>query len=643
MFYLAWRNITRRLGSSVLTAFIAFMAVLALTASMIVVTSLEDGVRLSRERLGADIMVLPAGASGNASEVLFCAEPVNVYLPASAAEAVAATEGVAASTPQFFTQTVDQSCCSVVGVTRVVGIDATTDFVLAPWIVGGAEGAEGGASAEADDFGLGDDGILLGSAAPAIEGGQASILGSVFHVAGTLAPTGTSVDETIFMDIDAARTIAAASPYLESVWGDADPFDAVSCLMVKAADGADIDALCQALVDAVPGSVAVRTADMVSGASSLLSSLAFALVVALAVVSHRARYSGGFGPGRALLGPGGQPHARAGAFAHLRYEPGPGRGVLRLRDRAGHAGGGRGRRWDRLLGGRVGGRHLPQRIQHARGGGSRERLRDGGGGGPAVRRGPDRCGAGAAGRANAAPRPARDVDEGGYVMEPLIELKGVVKEFRSVPPVRPLDGVSLAVAPGRIVAVTGVSGKGKSTLLNVMGGLLRADEGSVLYHGTDLVRASAAEIDAVHRCGIGFVFQSPYLFPALTARENMVMALRAVGQPVDGGAIDAMLEEVGLTDRADHLPAELSVGQKRRLVLARVLLAKHDLLLADEPTNDLDADWSDEVFDRFRTFVAEGERSVVVVTHDEAYARQADEVDVLEEGRLARREEVASC
>ena len=289
MFYLAWRNITRRLGSSVLTAFIAFMAVLALTASMIVVTSLEDGVRLSRERLGADIMVLPAGASGNASEVLFCAEPVNVYLPASAAEAVAATEGVAASTPQFFTQTVDQSCCSVVGVTRVVGIDATTDFVLAPWIVGGIEGAGGaGASAEVDDFGLGDDGILLGSAAPTIEGGQASILGSVFHVAGTLAPTGTSVDETIFMDIDAARTIAAASPYLKSVWGDADPFDAVSCLMVKAADGSDIDALCQALVDAVPGSVAVRTADMVSGASSQLAvveAIAMAFLVVLVVLA----------------------------------------------------------------------------------------------------------------------------------------------------------------------------------------------------------------------------------------------------------------------------------------------------------------------------------------------------------------------
>lgn len=290
MFYLAWRNITRRLDASVLTAFIAFMAVFALTASMIVVTSLEDGVRLSRERLGADIMVLPAGASGNASEVLFCAEPVNVYLAASAVEAVTATEGVAAATPQFFTQTVDESCCSVVGVTRVVGIDAATDFVLAPWVVGETMGGAdvGFSSAEAAAFGLGDDGILLGAAAPPIEGGQASILGSVFHVAGTLAPTGTSVDETIFMDIDAARAIAAASPYLESVWGDADPFDAVSCLMVKADDGADIDQLCQALVDAVPGSVAVRTADMVSGASSQLAvveAIAMAFLVVLVVLA----------------------------------------------------------------------------------------------------------------------------------------------------------------------------------------------------------------------------------------------------------------------------------------------------------------------------------------------------------------------
>lgn len=228
-------------------------------------------------------------------------------------------------------------------------------------------------------------------------------------------------------------------------------------------------------------------------------------------------------------------------------------------------------------------------------------------------------------------------------MSALMQLEEVVKEFRSVPPVRPLDGVSLTVEPGRIVAVTGVSGKGKSTLLNVMGGLLRADSGAVRYHGRDLTRASASELDGVHRHGIGFVFQSPYLFQALTARENLVLAASAARCAADRTDIEEALEEMGLADRADHLPSELSVGQKRRLVLARALLAGHDLLLADEPTNDLDAAWSDAVFARFRTFVADGERAVVIVTHDETYARQADEVYVLDEGKLVRKEGLGSC
>ena len=199
MFSLAWKNIIRRLGGSLMTALIAFIAVFVLATSLAVVASLENGLRLSRERLGADIMVLPAGASGNASEVLFCAEPVNVYLPADVERTVAETAGVEQATPQFFTQTVNQSCCSVIGVTRVVGIDMETDFIVGPWLVGGA--LEGGA--------LPPDGIILGAAAPPIEGGQASILGSVFHCVGTLEPTGSSVDETIFMDVNAARTIAA--------------------------------------------------------------------------------------------------------------------------------------------------------------------------------------------------------------------------------------------------------------------------------------------------------------------------------------------------------------------------------------------------------------------------------------------------
>ena len=276
MFYLAWRNVTRRLGQSVVTALIVCIAVFVVTATCAATASIQNSIKLSEERLGADIMVLPAAASVNASEVLFTAQPVNVYLPASSVDAVAGVEGVAQASPQFFTQTVNESCCSVVGVTRVVGIDASSDFTVSPWVSGGAA------------LDLAADDILVGSVAPPIEGGQASILGSVFHVAGTLEPTGTSVDETIFMDINAARTIAAASPYLTSIWGDADPFDAVSCVMVKVADGADVEAVAAALVEACPGAVAVPTSDMVAGMADQLSaitSIGAVLLVLLIVVA----------------------------------------------------------------------------------------------------------------------------------------------------------------------------------------------------------------------------------------------------------------------------------------------------------------------------------------------------------------------
>ena len=219
-------------------------------------------------------------------------------------------------------------------------------------------------------------------------------------------------------------------------------------------------------------------------------------------------------------------------------------------------------------------------------------------------------------------------------MEALIELSGVTKMFRSEPPVRPLDGLDLRVGAGEVVAVTGVSGKGKSTLLNVMGGLLRPDEGSVLFKGEDVCRASAGRLDALHRQGVGFVFQSPYLFQALTARENLVFARKAARARADEERVDDMLERFGLADRADHLPCELSVGQKRRLVVVRTLLADHEVILADEPTNDLDEAWSDFVFGQFKDFAATGGRAVVVVTHDQGYARLADTVYELDGGVL---------
>lgn len=221
-------------------------------------------------------------------------------------------------------------------------------------------------------------------------------------------------------------------------------------------------------------------------------------------------------------------------------------------------------------------------------------------------------------------------------MEPLIRMVDVVKEFSSVPPVRPLDGVTLSVEAGTVVAITGVSGKGKSTLLNVMGGLLAPDAGSVFFQGQDLTQMSVAQLDAVHRSGIGFIFQTPHLFQALTARENLVMAQHAAQLSANSEKVHAALCALGLEDRADHLPAELSVGQRRRLVLARAMLANHRVLLADEPTNDLDDEWSSSVFSFFREFVSDGTRAVIMVTHDKTYASLADVMYRLEGGVLEK-------
>ena len=276
MFYLAWRNIVRRSGQSLVTALVILISVFVVVVSNIMVSTLERGVSLARDRLGADVMVLPTGASTNASEVLFTAQPVNVYLPQETIGQVAGVAGVAGVTPQFFTQTVDQSCCSIMGVTRVVGIDLATDFVIKPWIV------ESGVDRLESDM------ILVGSAAPSIQGDQVSILGSVFHVASALEETGTSVDKTIFMDIDAARTIAANSPYLEGVWNGIDPYTSVSCIMVDLAPGADPAAAAREIMSTCPGAVAVVASELIAGVSSqfgAIETVSAALLVMLLVIA----------------------------------------------------------------------------------------------------------------------------------------------------------------------------------------------------------------------------------------------------------------------------------------------------------------------------------------------------------------------
>lgn len=138
MLSLAWKNISRRLGSSAITIAVIFVAVFSVVSSSVVLNALNQGADLSRQRLGADVMVLPAGVSSDVESVLFAAQPINVYFSPDVIDQIKSIDGVAKATPQFFTQTVDQSCCSVIGVTRVVGIDPESDFVISPWMKSGS-------------------------------------------------------------------------------------------------------------------------------------------------------------------------------------------------------------------------------------------------------------------------------------------------------------------------------------------------------------------------------------------------------------------------------------------------------------------------------------------------------------------------
>ena len=219
----------------------------------------------------------------------------------------------------------------------------------------------------------------------------------------------------------------------------------------------------------------------------------------------------------------------------------------------------------------------------------------------------------------------------------VLELKNVSKSFDTEPPIDVLKGVDFALSEGEIACVVGVSGKGKSTLLHIAGGLMAPDSGEVLFEGRDLCRMDSRELDALHAEGIGFILQTPSLFQALTVRENLAYALRLGGKKVDSALVDDQLRAFGLDGHADHMPYELSVGQKRRLTIARALCGGHKLILADEATNDLDEAWSDCVFERLRGFAEDG-GAVVVVTHDRHYAAKADTVYALDDGKLSARE-----
>jgi len=201
-----------------------------------------------------------------------------------------------------------------------------------------------------------------------------------------------------------------------------------------------------------------------------------------------------------------------------------------------------------------------------------------------------------------------------------------------------IEGVSLHVKAGECVVLLGPSGSGKSTLLNMLGGLLRPFSGQVLLDGVDLYSLSPAARVRLRREKVGFVFQSFHLVPYLTAAENVAVALHLRGRGRDSSREEAvaLLTRVGLGDRADHVPDELSVGECQRVALARAVAGSPVVIFADEPTGNLDPDSAAVVAKHLRRFSKEG-AAVVVVTHDPQLAQIADRTLWLEGGKVRER------
>jgi putative ABC transport system ATP-binding protein len=218
----------------------------------------------------------------------------------------------------------------------------------------------------------------------------------------------------------------------------------------------------------------------------------------------------------------------------------------------------------------------------------------------------------------------------------MLKLESVSKDYRlRGQTIRAMDDVTLEIQHGEFVSVVGPSGSGKSTLLLLFGGMLRPDRGRVLVEGDSLYDLDAEQRSAIRKRKIGFVFQTFNLVPYLTAIENVQLPLFLAGASEAGQRERALalLERVGLSDRLDHKPSELSVGQQQRVALARMLANDPAVILADEPTGNLDPDTARAALDFLQQMNDEG-RTIVMVTHDMAAAQRAHRTLRLEAGRI---------
>ena len=286
MLMLIWNNIARRRTQSAITITITTLTIFVFVMVMGIFQVVTEGLELSRERLGADAILVPKYASASGSDLLFTALPENIYMNVEVLEQVKALDGVAALTPQFYNQTLDLSCCDAGTTRRIVGYDAETDFILTPYLE-----ETGRNTLESGE-------LILGSNYDHELSGQIyMLLGKKFTVVNMLQPTGSSMDDIYFMDIDNARQLCLDSHEIARNWQDKDPFEHISVIMVKFVPGTDGEAFVKQVEESGMDCRAVLTSETISTLQKQLEAIMkvmFALwmaALAIAVLALTGRFN----------------------------------------------------------------------------------------------------------------------------------------------------------------------------------------------------------------------------------------------------------------------------------------------------------------------------------------------------------------
>ena len=200
--------------------------------------------------------------------------------------------------------------------------------------------------------------------------------------------------------------------------------------------------------------------------------------------------------------------------------------------------------------------------------------------------------------------------------------------------VKAVDGVSFSVPKGQMVAIVGASGSGKSTLLHMIGAVDRQTSGKIFLDGQDVFKQNNRELAIFRRRQVGLIYQFYNLIPVLTAEENITLPVMMDGRKPDKEHLEKTLDMLGLKERRDHLPSQMSGGQQQRVSIGRALFTSPQVILADEPTGNLDSKNSAEIMELFRRSNRELKQTIIIITHDENIAEQCDRIIVLSDGKI---------